>query len=181
MTKERLHWVFVCCLLFGATIAWAQHSPGAPALGEVTLSMNVKGGAFQQLEMPLMANDNGSALLSIDRVNADPQWGATSNLCVLGKTDGEQVCLRFAQLTKDATVLTAIKATSREDGKTLLSSENLPGSYRIGETVKVDLRVSPEWVEFRINEGESVKQHLSFAPHILRMGCSSALCTYRLK
>ena len=180
MTKEGLQGVFVCCLLMGAANVQAQASR-APAAGEVTLAMNVRGGAYQQLEMPLSEHDHGDVFLSIDSVNKDPQWGATSNLCVLGKPHSDQVCLRFGKLGKEAEKLTAMKVLVREDGKALLSSETLSGSYRIGETIKVGVRVSPKMVEFTINGGEPMKRQLTFSPRILRMGCSSALCTYRVQ
>jgi hypothetical protein len=180
MTKQRLQWVFACCVLLGAATVLAQLPSGLPGPGEVALSINARGGTYLQLEVPLKENDQDDVALSIDSENNDPQWGATINLCVLGEPPSEQVCLRFARAKKNGE-LTALKGVVGKDGKTVLNSDDLQGSYRIGETIKVDLRVSPESVEFRINEGAPIKQRPSFAPHILRMGCSSALCTYRLK
>jgi hypothetical protein len=181
MTKQRLQWVFACCVLLLAAAVWAQLPSGPPGPGEVALSINARGGTYLQLEVPLKENDQDDVALSIDSKNDDPQWGATIVLCVLGEPPSEQVCLRFANAQKNVRVLTALKGVVGKDGKTVLNSDDLQGSYRIGETIKVDLRVSPESVEFRINEGAPIKQRPSFAPHILRMGCSSALCTYRLK
>jgi len=181
MKRIRLQAVCLYGLLIATAGAHSQSPDGLPAPGEVTLSINADGGSQQQLEMPLADNDQGKVILSVASVNEDPRWGPTINVCILGTASTEQACLRFTRRKKEDDALTAMKSIGLANGKALLRSDTLPGRYHIGEKIKIGIRLGTDSVEFRLNDGEPIMQSLTFAPRILRMGCSSALCTYRVQ
>jgi hypothetical protein len=170
--------LLVCLCLLLAGCAARNQAPLAP--GQVDLALNVEGGKYQRIAMPLAENDNGIVDLTLERINDDPNWGALVNLCVQADPHSDQVCLRFHSIEAGSQQLQAKLVTVTEDGRKLLTSEDLPGSFVVGEAIRTDLHVSPGSVKFRINGGQPITRTLPFSPRVLTLGCSSAVCKARM-
>jgi hypothetical protein len=156
----------------------AAAAPLAP--GQSDVALNVSGGRYQQVDMPLAENDEGAVELTLAHAHRNRKWAPLANVCVQADPHSDQVCLRFhvtAYASKDLQLKYVVVAGN---GKAMLASEDLPGKFRIGDTIKIGLRVSPGSVQFRIGEAAPIIKKLSFTSRVLRFGCSSALCRFRL-
>jgi len=146
--------------------------------GQVDLVLNVKGGRYQQVALPLAENDDGIVELMLEKVNEDPKWAALANICVQADSHGDQVCLRFQHAGRGSQQLQA-KLVSGTESK-LLTSDDLPGQFAIGKAVRIEMRVRPGSVWFRIGGRRPITRTVPFSPRLLSLGCSSAVCKARL-
>jgi len=170
--------LLACLCLCFLLAACAADDPAPPVPGQVDLVLNVKGGQYQQVGLPLAKDDDGIVELTLAGINDDPKWAALANLCVQAELGGEQICLRFQNVARGSRQLQAklITGTKTE----LLTSDDLPGDFAIGKAVKVDVHVSEGSVRFRIGGRRPITRTVPFSPRVLSLGCSSAACKARL-
>lgn len=163
------------CLLLAAC---AADTPAPPAPGQIDLVLNVNGGHYQRVALPLAEKDDGVVELMLDGVNDDPKWAALANLCVQADQHAEQVCLRFQIVERGSRQLQAklISGTETE----LRTTEELPGRFAIGKPIRIETRSSPGSIWFRIGGHRPITRAVPFSPRVLTFGCSSALCKARL-
>jgi hypothetical protein len=173
--------VFVCCALFVGS-GCARIGPlDDVAPGDSLLLLNVTAGHYQSLLLETVGDSIDEHVeLSIEKANPDPKWAPSSMVCVTAKSSSHEACLRITARKPGASEVTVIRLLFKDDKKTLLSQEPVPGNFTMGKPVRIALRSGPDTVEFKVDGGAWLKQALPFTPEAVRLNCSSALCKLRL-
>ena len=151
------------------------------AQGDALIVMNVSGGHFQRLLLESVGNPIEERIeLTIDKRNRDPQWGPSGMVCAVVKASSYEACLRISAREANSDVLYATRLFFKDNKKTLLSQEPVPGTFAMGDRIGIALRSGPDRIEFKVGDGAWLMQALPIPPEAVRLICSSAQCRFRV-
>jgi hypothetical protein len=150
-------------------------------LGDAVVVMNVSGGQFQRLLLESVRDPIEERIeLTIDKRNRDPQWAPSGMVCAVVKASTYEACLRISAKEADSDVLYATRLFFKDNKKTLVSQEPVPGTFEMGDRIEIALRSGPDRIEFKVGDGAWLTQALRFPPEAVRLICSSAQCRFRV-
>jgi len=173
--------VFVCCALFTGLAGARSATLDDLVPGDSLLLLNVSAGHYRSFLLETAGGPLDEHIeLSIEKANPDPKWAPSSMICVTAKSSSYEACLRFTARDPGASTVYGSRLLFKDDKKTLLSQEPVPGSFTMGKAVRIALRSGPDTVEFKVDDGAWLMQALPFSPEAVRLNCSSALCKLRL-
>lgn len=111
---------------------------------------------------------------------SDPRWAPMLSVCLGTEGPGEFACLKLGRTYSDSEVLNANVSTLSADQNTEHDRSELPGEFRLGKLINLGVAVDDTFLQVSI-DGKLVSVHkLSFRPELIRLGCSTAVCEFKL-
>lgn len=148
-----------------------------PPDGQVLL-LNPLGGKYIELNQSISENPNVTIDLTLQHVNPHAKWRAVASICISGKDSIKSDCLRFSGLDSNDSNITV--DTNYSKNNELVSVKRLPGKFRYGDTIQVEVRTIAGGVEFAYGDEPAVAIPLDSQVETLGISCSSALCRFRV-
>ena len=166
----------------GSATAQAVQAMEEPAPGDAALWINAPGGKYHDFETGTFGDPvNLKAELTLERVNPHPKWAARAGVCVHGAASDYRACVHASRLYEGSSELQVSKSLYKDDGRTLVASEPVAGTFSVGSRMRIELRSGADTVEFKVGDGPWMMQALPFSPQTVKLSCSSALCRLRLR
>jgi hypothetical protein len=177
--KNHVLAMFTCAVLAGCASQPASAPLASADLppGEAAIALNVPGGQYMQFDTTF---PNGPVEFTMRRANDDPKWAPMYGACARSASPSKLVCLKFHTNGQGGNEIVVTKEVLSEDSKALLSRQAIEGSYRVGETIRVDMLADGNGVRFRINGGKPITDTLDGAPTVARLLCSTAVCRFHI-
>ena len=138
-------------------------------------------GSFTSAYYRLDQAPGKTTTLAIQEFKSDSRWAPMASMCFTGEGPSLFICFKLARASLDGAAIHAIVSTLSADQKVLMDETVIERTFVTGEAAVLEFAIEDAVLRINVDGKPVSMRNLDFKPELIRLGCSTAVCDFRLQ